>query len=94
MKKSKVSGKAECQGIEISPETRFHLINDAAYFREIQQSRDGVGMVNAASAWCEVEAEIDALIRKHAHRPGRPSGAAGWIRGGRAAYYLRCQIIV
>ena len=67
MKKYKVNEKAECQGIEISPEARFHLINDAAYFREIQLSRSGAGVVDAASAWCEVEAEIDALIRKHVH---------------------------
>ena len=60
MKKSKVNEKAECQGIEISPEARFHLINDAAYFREIQLSRSGAGVVDAASRSEEHTSELQS----------------------------------
>jgi hypothetical protein len=65
MKKAKA--KAELPTIEIPPETRFHLINDVAYFREIHDAQTSGEAVDSARARCEVEAEIDAVIRKHTH---------------------------
>ena len=53
--------------IEISPEMRFHLINDAAYFRAVKNAQSRGKTADYASAWCEVEAEIDSVIRKHSH---------------------------
>jgi len=46
---------------------RLHLINDAAYFRELQKTLTAGEAVDKASVWCEVEAEIDLVIRKHTH---------------------------
>ena len=63
--KANAEGRADSPDIGIPPETRFHLINDAAYFRGLQKARADGGAVDHAGAWCEVEAEIDAVIRKH-----------------------------
>lgn len=51
--------------VEVTPEERYHLINDAAYFRSLQQ-REGTGQSkDEAEAWCEVASEIDALLKQH-----------------------------
>jgi hypothetical protein len=63
----KPKANADPVKLEITPEIRFHLINDAAYFREMQNIIAGKKPCDSARAWCEVEAEIDAVIRKHSH---------------------------
>jgi hypothetical protein len=51
--------------IEITAEERYHLINDAAYFRSMQRQKIGERVEDPAEPWCEVEAEIDGVLKQH-----------------------------
>ena len=50
--------------VVVTPEERYRLINDAAYFREAKHHRVS-GKPDAAGSWCEVEAEIDTVLKQH-----------------------------
>jgi len=61
----KTRAEKSVQKIDVTPEQRYHIINDAAYFRGLKQKqKDGVPVDEAAS-WCEVEAEIDEVLKQH-----------------------------
>lgn len=51
--------------IVVTPEERYRLINDAAYFREARHQRESDKPGDAAGSWCEVEAEIDTVLKQH-----------------------------
>jgi hypothetical protein len=52
--------------VEVTPEERYRLINDAAYFRSVRRAKPGAGAQDgAAEVWCEVEAEIDTVLKQH-----------------------------
>jgi hypothetical protein len=50
----------------VTPEQRYHMINDAAYFRALKHQLETGEAEDQAESWCEVEAEIDAVL-KHQH---------------------------
>ena len=62
--KAKTSRK-RAPPVEITAEERYHLINDAAYFRALQQKQGSKKPADQAQAWCAVESEIDAVLKKH-----------------------------
>jgi hypothetical protein len=49
----------------VEPEQRYHLINDAAYFRAMGRRLQTGKVEDQADSWCEVEAEIDAVLKRH-----------------------------
>jgi len=49
----------------VTPEERYHMINDAAYFRTLKHLQESGHAEDDAEAWCEVEAEIDDVLKKH-----------------------------
>ena len=49
----------------VTPEERYHMINDAAYFRRLNHRREGGTPEEQAGSWCEVESEIDSVLKKH-----------------------------
>ena len=51
--------------IEVTAEERYHLINDAAYFRATGNRRQAGADIEQAQSWCEAEAEIDAVLKQH-----------------------------
>jgi hypothetical protein len=51
--------------IEVTPEDRFHLINDAAYFRMLRRGRRRDDATDEAGCWEEVEGEIDSILAAH-----------------------------
>ena len=57
--------------VEVTAEQRFHLINDVAYFRSLQQRAEPLSADDPAQCWCETEAAIDRTLGKR-----RPRGAA------------------
>ena len=57
--------KKRAPPVEITAEERYHLINDAAYFRSLRQQAAAQGAADPAEPWCEVESEIDGVLRKH-----------------------------
>jgi hypothetical protein len=66
--KAKQTGKP-APPVEITAEERYHLINDAAYYRSLQH-QTGVGHPeDTATAWCEVELEIDGVLKQHHAKP-------------------------
>lgn len=50
--------------VEVTPEERYHLINDVAYFRAAGRSRRSGKQEDPAESWCEAEAAVDAVIKK------------------------------
>lgn len=62
--KAKKSRK-RAPAVEVTADERYHLINDAAYFRTLQQQPESKNPAGQAQAWCAVEAEIDAILKKH-----------------------------
>jgi len=50
--------------VEVTPEERYHLINDVAYFRAIERARRSGKSEDPAESWCEAEAAIDAVIKR------------------------------
>ena len=50
--------------VVVTPEERYRLINDAAYFREVKHQSES-GKPDVAGSWCEVEAEIDTVLTQH-----------------------------
>lgn len=60
----KTHPRRRAQHIEVTPEQRYHMINDAAYFRAIKENLDQGAIDDQAQPWCEVEAEIDAVLKK------------------------------
>ena len=52
--------------VEVTAEERYHLINDAAYFRSMRRGgAEAAGNDEPAECWCEVEAEIDSVLKQH-----------------------------
>jgi len=51
--------------IQITAEERYHLINDAAYFRSLQHQPGREHPGDQAESWCEVELEIDGVLGQH-----------------------------
>jgi len=64
MKKSTTSKRVP--RVAVTPEQRYHMINDAAYFRGVKHQQETGAVDDEAESWCEVEAEIDAVL-KHQH---------------------------
>jgi hypothetical protein len=56
--------RARTPRVAVTPEERYRLINDAAYFREVKHQRES-GKPDVAESWCEVEAEIDKVLKQH-----------------------------
>ena len=46
--------------IIVTPEQRYHLINDVTCFRALKKAAEGVD--DPARCWCEVEGEIDEIL--------------------------------
>ena len=55
--------------LEITAEERYHLINDAAYFRSLQHQKETKQPGDRAESWCEVEEEIDGVLKQHHAKP-------------------------
>ena len=66
MRKRKTAKRAA--PVEVTPEERYHLINDVAYFRAIEHARRGGKSEDPAESWCEAEAAIDAVIKRAPER--------------------------
>ncbi len=66
--KSKKSTK-QAPPLEITAEERYHLINDAAYFRSLQHQEETRPADDPAESWCEAEAEIDGVLKQHHAKP-------------------------
>ena len=49
----------------VTPEERYHMINDAAYFRALKHSQETGHAEDQAESWCEAESEIDGVLKKH-----------------------------
>lgn len=50
--------------VAVTPEERYHMINDAAYFRALKHRQAGGDAAeDAADSWYEVQAEIDAVLK-------------------------------
>ena len=49
----------------VTPEERYHMINDAAYFRAPKHRQETGQPEDPAAAWCDVESEIDSVLKKH-----------------------------
>ncbi len=49
----------------VTPEERYHMINDAAYFRALKHRQETGAPEDQAGSWCEVESEIDSVLKKH-----------------------------
>ena len=49
----------------VTPEERYHMINDAAYFRALKHRQEAGAPEDQAESWCEVESEIDSVLKKH-----------------------------
>jgi hypothetical protein len=49
----------------VTPEERYHMINDAAYFRALKHRHETGEPEDQAASWCEVESEIDGVLKKH-----------------------------
>ena len=61
--KAKKSSKRVSLPVEITAEERYHLINDAAYFRSLQHQTETEHSEDQAESWCEVESEIDEVLK-------------------------------
>ena len=59
------STKKRMPCVQISPEQRCNMINDLAYFRAWKQRQDTGKIVDQAVSWCQVEVEIDAVLKRH-----------------------------
>ena len=55
--------------LEITAEERYHLINDAAYFRSLQHQGETKHPEDQAKTRCEVESEIDGALKQHQAKP-------------------------
>ena len=51
--------------VVVTPEERYRLINDAAYFREAKHQCVSGKPGDVTGSWCEVEAEIDTVLKQH-----------------------------
>lgn len=51
--------------IAVTPEQRYHMISDAAYFRNLKHRQDAGEAEDEAESWREVEAEVDEILRHH-----------------------------
>ena len=50
--------------IVVTPEERYPMLNDAAYFRVLRRRQAGSDYAeDPAESWCEVQAEIDAVLK-------------------------------
>ena len=63
MKKPAVRKNARQAGV--TPEERYHMINDAAYFRALKHRQETGEPEDQAASWCQVECEIDGVLKKH-----------------------------
>lgn len=67
--KAKKTAKHPAPPIEVTAEERYHLINDAAYFRSLQHRAEAKHPEDEAASWCECEAEIDGVLKQHHAKP-------------------------
>jgi len=51
--------------LEVTPEQRYHIVNDAAYFRAMKHQQETGKGDDQAESWCEVEAEITEVLKRH-----------------------------
>jgi hypothetical protein len=56
--------KTRAPRVVVTPEERYRLINDAAYFREVKHQSES-SKPDVTGSWCEVEAEIDTVLKQH-----------------------------
>ncbi len=50
--------------VAVTHEERYHMINDAAYFRVLKHRQEtGDDAEDPAESWCEIQAEIDAVLK-------------------------------
>ena len=68
MKKS--TTKKRAPPVAVTPEQRDHIISDAAYFRALKHQQEAGKAEDVAETWCEVEAEVDAVLRHRHIKPG------------------------
>lgn len=61
---NKREAKTRVPRVVVTPAERYRLINDAAYFREVKHKSES-GKLDVAESWCEVEAEIDTVLKQH-----------------------------
>jgi hypothetical protein len=59
----KPAPKKRAPRVAVTPEQRYHMINDAAYFRAIKHQLESGQAEDPAEFWCEVEAEIDTVFK-------------------------------
>ena len=50
--------------VEITPEQRYHMVNDVAYFRALKQRQETGSVEDQAVSWCQVEGEIDTMLKQ------------------------------
>jgi hypothetical protein len=59
------TAKKHVSKIAITPEQRYHMVNDAAYFRAMKHRQETGGDEDDAESWCEIESEIDSVLKRH-----------------------------
>jgi hypothetical protein len=64
MKKSTAT-KGRAPPVVVTPEPRYHMISDAAYFRTLKHQQETGEADDEAESWCEVEAEVDEILKRH-----------------------------
>ena len=61
----KAANQKRTPRVEITPEQRYHMVNDAAYFRALKHRQETGKTEDQAASWCQVEAEIDVVLKSH-----------------------------
>ena len=61
----KTTARKKAPPLVVTPEERYHMINDAAYFRALKHRQETGEPEDEAASWCEVESEIDGVLKKH-----------------------------
>ena len=59
----KTKARRRNRRVAVSAEQRYRMINDAAYFRVVRRQQESGKPEDQARCWCEVEAEIDAVLK-------------------------------
>jgi len=62
---NKSTTKKRVAPIAVTPEQRYHIISDAAYFRNLKHRQDASAADDEIESWREVEAEVDEVLRHH-----------------------------
>ena len=63
--KKKPAAPKDAPPLVVTPEERYHMINDAAYFRALKHHEETGAPEDEAGSWSEVESEIDGVLKKH-----------------------------